>query len=59
MKGKHKIGTLEIDQIIKIERKASREIELMNATGWTARHKVHKSAKEYNRKEKHKNARYN
>jgi hypothetical protein len=54
MKGKHKIGTLEIDQIIKIERKASREIELMNATGWTATHKVHKSSKEYTRKDKHK-----
>lgn len=59
MKGKHKIGKLEIEQIIKIERKAARDIELMNSTGWTAKHKVHKSTKDYNRKEKHKNARYN
>ncbi len=54
MKGKQKIGTLRIDQILKIERKTSREMDLVNATGWTAIHKVHKSVKEYTRKDKHK-----
>lgn len=35
-------------------RKASREIELEINGGWTAKHKVHKSKKNYTRKTKHK-----
>lgn len=35
-------------------RKASREIELEFNDGWTAKHKVHKSEKNYTRKTKHK-----
>lgn len=42
------------EQIRKFDRKASREIELENSTGWTAVHKVHKSKKNYSRKNKHK-----
>lgn len=46
------------EQIRKFDRKASREIELMDSTGWTATHKVHKSVKNYSRKKKHKNLEY-
>jgi hypothetical protein len=34
--------------------RGSREAELENQTGWTAKHKVHKSDNAYTRKEKHK-----
>lgn len=53
--GKIHLGTFTKEDSLKASRKASREIELQNATGWIAKHKVHKSAKDYNRKEKHKN----
>jgi hypothetical protein len=42
------------EQLRKFDRKANREIELENATGWVAVHKTHKSKKNYTRKKKHK-----
>jgi hypothetical protein len=55
MKGIIKIGKIKQDQILTVYKKASREMELENATGWVAKHKVHKSAKDYKRNSKHKN----
>ena len=55
MKGVIKIGKITQDQILTVYKKASREMELENATGWVAKHKVHKSAKDYKRNSKHKN----
>ena len=55
MKGVIKIGKITQDQILTVYKKASREIELENATGWVAKHKVHKSAKDFKRNSKHKN----
>lgn len=43
---------------IKANRKGSREVELEHETGFTTKHKVHKSKKNYSRKEKHKNNEY-
>jgi hypothetical protein len=54
MKGVIKIGKITKDQILTVYKKASREMELENSTGWVAKHKVHKSAKDYNRNPKHK-----
>jgi hypothetical protein len=53
-KGKIHIGTFTKEDIIKSSRKASRELELVNSTGWVATHKVHKSVKDYKRNSKHK-----
>lgn len=53
---KNYIGTITAADLHKADRKASREIELENATGWTAKNKAHKSAKTYTRKAKHKMA---
>jgi len=39
---------------IKANRKGSREAELENQTGWSAKDKVHKSSRTYSRKEKYK-----
>lgn len=39
---------------MRANRKASREMELQNSTGWVSTHKAHKSAKDYTRKSKHK-----
>jgi hypothetical protein len=55
MKGVVKIGKITKEQILTVYKKASREMELENSTGWVAKHKVHKSAKNYTRKAKHKN----
>ena len=55
MKGVIKIGKITQDQILTVYKKASREMELENATGWVAKHKVHKSAKDFKRNPKHKN----
>lgn len=41
-------------QIIKNHKKISREIELLENGGWTAKNKIHKSDKTYSRKNKHK-----
>lgn len=46
--------TITKEQLRKFDRKANREIELTDATGWTAVHKTHKSKKTYTRKNKHK-----
>jgi len=40
---------------IKANRKGSRDAELESEQGWKAKHKVHKSVKNYSRKIKHKN----
>jgi hypothetical protein len=55
MKGVIKIGKMTKEQILAVYKKASREMELENGTGWVTKHKVHKSVKDYNRKVKHKN----
>ena len=55
MKGVIKIGKVTKDQILNVYKKASREIELENSNGWVAKHKVHKSDKDYKRNPKHKN----
>jgi len=49
------LGTFTKLDSLKASKKASREIELQNSTGWTSKHKVHKSLKNYTRKIKHKN----
>jgi hypothetical protein len=51
---KQKIGTITKQQQYVANRKASREQELELNGGWTAKHKVHKSMKNYSRKDKHK-----
>lgn len=48
------IGKITKEQIIKSRKKASRDMEVQNSIGWTATHKVHKSAKSYTRKPKYK-----
>lgn len=49
-----KIGKITRDQLLKSERKISREIELESSTGWTCMHKTHKSKKTYTRNPKYK-----
>ena len=49
-----KIGTITKKQLRKAERKASRDAELENQTGWVSKNKAHKNNKKYNRKDKHK-----
>lgn len=44
-----------IKDYISAWRKASRKDALMNSTGFKYVHKVHRSNKTYNRKQKHKN----
>jgi len=41
---------------IKAVNKGSRDAELSYEAGWKAKHKVHRSAKAYTRKPKHKNS---
>ena len=52
--GKIHIGKIRMQDVLSSYRKASREIELEINGGWTAKHKVHKSKKNYTRKAKHK-----
>ena len=52
--GKVNIGKWTKEDELKVSRKVNREMELQNSTGWVAKHKVHKSAKDYTRKSKHK-----
>ena len=40
------------EQIIKANRKGSREAELENQTGFVSKHKIHRNKKKYNRKDK-------
>lgn len=49
MKKKNKIG---FEDYIKANRIASRELQYEKQNGWVATHKVHKSNKTYNRKDK-------
>ena len=49
-----KIGKITKEQQYQAMRKTSREMELEKNGGWTAKDKVHKSAKAYSRKPKHK-----
>jgi hypothetical protein len=48
------IGRITKTQMIKSQKRTSREIELENSTGWTATHKIHKTLKDYQRKPKYK-----
>ena len=56
--GKIHIGTFTKLDSLNASKKASREMELENSTGWIAKHKVHKSVKDYTRKTKYKNEVY-
>jgi hypothetical protein len=51
---KIKLGKFTKADDLKVARKVNREIELEFSTGWTQKHKVHKSMKTYSRKDKHK-----
>ena len=48
------IGRVTKSDIMKANKKASREMNLDNATGWNSVSKSHKSVKDYTRKPKHK-----
>lgn len=48
------IGKITFEHIMKANKKASRDMNLENSTGWVATHKSHKSEKDYTRKPKHK-----
>jgi len=52
--GKIIIGKVTFEDIMTANRKASREMNLDNATGWNSVSKSHKSVKDYTRKPKHK-----
>lgn len=54
--GKIHLGTFTKLDSLKASKKASREMELQNSTGWVSKHKVHKSIKDYTRKPKHKDS---
>ena len=56
--GKIHIGSFTKEDSLNACRKASREMELQNSTGWVSTHKAHKSAEDYTRKPKHKNEIY-
>ena len=43
------------DDYIKANRKGSRDAEIEDSTGFKSVHKIHKSAKTYSRKIKHRN----
>ncbi len=53
-KGIIKLGKFTREDALKAGRKAGREIDLMNSTGWVSVRKAHKSVKDYTRKPKHK-----
>lgn len=42
----------KLDDYVKANRKGSRDAELENKTGWVSIHKVHRSKKSYNRRDK-------
>jgi hypothetical protein len=46
------IGRVTKSDIMKANKKASREMNLENSTGWVCVRKSHKSEKDYNRKKK-------
>ncbi len=43
------------DDYIKANRKGSRDAELEDSTGFNSTHSIHRSVKNYSRKQKHKN----
>ena len=49
-KKKKTAGKISIKDYIKAVKKADREIQIENSTGWSATTKVHKSKKIYDRK---------
>jgi len=53
-----KIGTITKEQLLKSDRRARREVDLIYSNGWVGTHKVHKSKKNYSRKNKHKSLDY-
>lgn len=53
-KGVIHIGRVTFGDIMIANKKASREMNLENATGWNSVSKSHKSEKDYTRKPKHK-----
>lgn len=53
MKTSNIIGRVTKADIMKCNKKTSREMNLENSTGWVAVHKSHKSEKDYTRKPKH------
>lgn len=54
-KGKNKDYRITVEDYIKAVKKANREIELEQHSGWKRTTSVHKSKKEYSRKENKKN----
>jgi len=46
---------MSTNDYIKANRKGSRDAELESEQGWKAKHKVHRSIKNYSRKIKHRN----
>ena len=50
---KMKIGKITQEDITKANKIASREMDMVDSTGWVSTHKVHKSAKSYKRNSKH------
>ena len=51
---KKNIGRITLNDYIKANRIASREMALEDSTGWTSVHKAHTSKKAYKRTSKHK-----
>jgi len=49
-KKKKKTGKITIADYIKAVKKADREIQLSNQSGWVSTNKIHKSKKVYDRK---------
>jgi hypothetical protein len=48
------LGKFTKEDSMNASRKAAREMEVQNSTGWVSTHKAHKSAKDYTRKPKYK-----
>jgi hypothetical protein len=53
-----KCGRITKEQLLKSQRAARREADLMDGNGFIGTHKVHKSKKTYSRKQKHKGKDY-
>ena len=54
MKAQKKHMKFTEQDYIKANKIAAREMDMVDSTGWVSVHKVHKSAKTYKRKSKHK-----
>jgi hypothetical protein len=48
------IGRITKEQLIKSQKKISREIELQNYVSWVSSHKVHSTLKDFKRNPKYK-----